>query len=140
LLILLLAFGIKQLPHVDRGNDKWIIEIQIGSPNSKAPVLVIVPHKVKINKPLKERDMLSTRPDSVVYTIGLFLKKSSIRNQTWSHLQDDTNDTRKAKTFLEASPCTLWEDEERSPSCRPVRDHMINGIFFLTFIVVRILL
>jgi hypothetical protein len=95
---------------------------------------------MKINKPLKEQDMFSTGPDSVVYTVGPLLKKFRIRNQTRSHLQEDTNDVRKMKMFLEGSPRTLWEDEGRSPSCRPIRDHLINGIFFLTFIAIRILL
>jgi hypothetical protein len=84
--------------------------------------------------------MLSTGPDSAVYTVGPLLKKLMISNQTRSQLREDTNDVRKAKPFLEGSPHTLWEYKRRSPSCRPVRDHMINGIFFLTFIAIRILL
>jgi hypothetical protein len=103
-LILFFAFGEQRLPHVDKGNDRWIIEIQISSPDPKAPVLVIIPCKVKINKPLKERNMLSTRPDPVVCTASLFLKKSRIRHQTRSHPREDTNDVRKAKTHLEGSP------------------------------------
>jgi hypothetical protein len=95
---------------------------------------------MKINKPLKEQNMLSTGPDSVVYTVGLLLKKSRIRHQTRSHLREDTNDVRKAKKFLEGSPRTLREDKGRSSSCRQVKDHTINGIFFVTFVTIRILL
>jgi hypothetical protein len=102
--------------------------------------LVIVLCKVKTNKPLKEWDMLSTGPDSIVYTVSLLLKKSRIRNQIQSHLREDTNDMRKTKTFLEGSPRTLQEYKGGSLSCRPVRDHMIDGFFFLTFIAIRILL
>ncbi len=96
---LLLAFSVEQLPHVDRGNDRWIIDIQIRSPNLKAPVLVIVPCKVKINNPLMEQDMFSTGPDSIVYTIGPPLNKLRIRNQTRSYLREDTNDLRKTKSI-----------------------------------------
>jgi hypothetical protein len=66
--------------------------------------LVIIPQKVTINKLLKDQDVFSTGPDSVVYTVGLLLKKSRIMNQTQSHLREDTNDVRKTKCSWEVVP------------------------------------